>query len=112
MDIISRMRREYRDIREIRRGVEILEKEKKKKNRFQVNDKSSPCFEDNERSEYLFGFSEENWRARFIHEDQSRNIRCRGIRGTRSIILSRIIGSLPRAEISRRVDLPCFHEGC
>lgn len=46
MDIISRMRREYRDIRDIRRGVEILEKEKKKKNRFQVNDKSSPCFED------------------------------------------------------------------
>lgn len=109
MDIISRMRREYRDIWEICRDIG---KRKKKKNRFQVNDKSSPCFEDNERSEYLFGFSEENWRARFIHEDQSRNIRCRGIRGTRSIILSRIIGSLPRAEISRRVDLPCFHEDC
>ena len=49
--------------------------------------------------------------ARFIHEDQSRNIRCRGIRGTRSIILSRIIGSLSESRNIQTSGSPVFSRG-
>lgn len=49
--------------------------------------------------------------ARFIHEDQSRSIRCRGIRGTRSIILSRIIGSLSESRNIQTSGSPVFSRG-